>query len=281
MADIVVTGVTGAVGGRVASTLAERGAEQRLVVRGGAGRAPDLPGAEVAVAAYDDPDALARAFEGAATLLFVSGAEHPDRLEQHRTVARVAGEAGIARVVYTSFLGAAPDCTFTLGRDHFHTEVALREAGMALTALRDAFYQDLLPSFVGDDGVVRGPGGVGRFSPVARADVADVAVEALLDDRWADHALALTGPDLVTMAGVVERVGAIAGRDLAYVDETVDEAYASRRAGWPEAGQFELDAWVSTYTAIADGSQDILSDDVERVLGRPPTDLDTTLRQVT
>ncbi len=281
MANIVVTGATGAVGGGVARALAERGIDQRLVVRGDAARAPDLPGADVAVAAYDDADALAGAFDGAETLMFVSGAEHPDRLAQHRTVARVAGEAGIRRVVYTSFLGAAPDCTFTLGRDHFHTEVALREAGMALTALRDAFYQDVLPSFFGDDGVLRGPAGDGRFSPIARADVVDVAVQALLDERWADHSLALTGPELVDMADVAGRVGAVTGRDLSFVDETVEEAYESRREGWPDAAEFELDAWVTTYTAIADGSQAVVSDDVERVLGRPPTDLDTTLRQVT
>ncbi len=281
MVDVVVTGATGHIGGAVADALAERGVDQRLVVRGSADRAPDLPGAEVAVADYDDAEELASAFAGADTLLFVSAAEHPDRLAQHRTVARVAGEAGVRRVVYTSFLAAGPDSTFTLGRDHFHTEVALRDAGLSVTALRNGFYQDLLPFFFDDEGVLRGPAGTGRFAPVARRDVADVAVATLLDDDWADHALALTGPELVTMDDLAERVGAVTGRDLRFVDETVDEAYASRRRSWPDAEDYLLDAWVSTYTAIADGSQDRVSDDVERVLGRPATDLDTTLRQVT
>lgn len=280
MVDIVVTGATGHIGARVAAALADRGVDQRLVVRGSAGRAPDLPGAEVAVASYDDPDALAAAFADASTLLFVSGAEAPDRVDQHRTVARVAGESDLRRVVYTSFLAAGPDATFTLGRDHFATEVALREAGLSVTALRDAFYQDVLPSFFSDDGIMRGPAGDGRLSPVARADVADVAVATLLDDDWADHALALTGPELVTATEVAERLGAISGREVSFVDETLEEAYASRRAAWPDAQDFLLDAWVSTYTAIADGSQEVLSDDVERVLDRPPTDLDTTLRRL-
>lgn len=279
MVDVVVTGATGHVGGAVAEALAERGVDQRLVVRGSADRAPDLPGAEVAVAAYDQPGALAEAFDGADTLLFVSGAEHPERLEQHRTVARVAGEAGIRRVVYTSFLAAGPESTFTLGRDHWHTEVALREAHLSLTALRNGFYQDVLPWFFDDEGVLRGPAGDGRFAPVARRDVVDVAVATLLDDDWADHALRLTGPELVTMAELAERVGAITNRDLRFVDETREEAYDSRRAGWPDAEEYLLDAWVSTYTAVADGSQDVVTDDVERVLGRAPIDLDTTLRQ--
>lgn len=280
MVDVVVTGATGHVGGAVARALADRGVDQRLVVRGSVDRAPDLPGAEVVVAPYADPEALASAFADATTLLFVSGAEAPDRLAQHRTVARVAGESGLERVVYTSFLAAAPDATFTLGRDHWATEVALREAGMSVTALRDAFYQDVLPSFFGDDGVMRGPADDGRLSPVARADVADVAVATLLDDDWADHALVLTGPELVTASEIAERWAAISGRDATFVDETLEQARASRRASYPDVEDFLLDAWVSTYSAIADGSQDVLSDDVERVLGRPPTDLDTTLRRL-
>lgn len=60
---IAVTGATGAVGGRVAELLAERGAPLRMVVRD-ADRAPRIEGAEVAGgASYSDPEAMGRAFE--------------------------------------------------------------------------------------------------------------------------------------------------------------------------------------------------------------------------
>ncbi len=38
--------------------------------------------------------------------------------------------AGVRRIVYTSFVGAAPDCTFTFGRDHFHTEEHIKATGV-------------------------------------------------------------------------------------------------------------------------------------------------------
>lgn len=63
---IVVTGATGVVGGVVAREPAARGLPFRMVVRDPE-RAPALPGAEVAVAAYDDPDALAAALEAGIT----------------------------------------------------------------------------------------------------------------------------------------------------------------------------------------------------------------------
>ena len=80
---IAVTGATGGLGGCVARGLAERGVRPRLIVRDPA-RAPQLPGADIAVAAYQDAEAMARALEGTTTLFLVSGHEDPDRVSLHR-----------------------------------------------------------------------------------------------------------------------------------------------------------------------------------------------------
>ena len=96
-AGVVVTGVTGGLGGRVARRLAERGVGQRLVARD-PGRAPELAGAEVAAASYDDRDSLRRAFAGAHTLFMVSASEDPDRLRLHANVVGAATDAGVERV---------------------------------------------------------------------------------------------------------------------------------------------------------------------------------------
>lgn len=98
-------------------------------------------------------------------------------------------------MVYTSFVSAAPDATFTLGRHHFNTEVHLRSTGMAVTFLRDNFYLDFMPALVGDDGVIRGPAGDGRVAAVARADIARVAVSVLTDPAaHRDRTYDLTDP---------------------------------------------------------------------------------------
>ena len=67
------------------------------------------------------------------------------------------------------------------------------------------------------------------------------------------------------------------GRDLRYEEETVEEAYASRRAAYG-AEDWQLDAWVSTYTAIADGSCAAVTDDVLRLTGHPARTLEQALR---
>jgi NAD(P)H dehydrogenase (quinone) len=217
------------------------------------------------------------ALEGVETLLMVSAAESATRLDEHRGFVDAAAAAGVRHVVYTSFLGAAPDCTFTLGRDHWATEQHLRASGMATTFLRDNFYADFLPLMVGDDGVIRGPAGDGLLSAVARADVAAVALAVLLDPAArAGATYALTGPEAITLTEAAA-ILTETGREVTFHDETVEEAYASRRR-W-EAPQWQYDAWVSTYTAIRAGECAVVSDDVRRVTGREPLSLRDLLRK--
>lgn len=268
---LAITGSTGALGGAVARHLAARGVAQRLVARS-PDRAPVLDRAVAVAAAYGDRDAALHALDGVTTLFMVSAAESADRLDQHLTFVDAAVDAGVEHVIYTSFFGAAPDCTFTLGRDHFATEEHLRSRGLAFTFLRDNFYLDFLPLTVGEDGVIRGPAGAGRVSAVARSDVADVAARVLADPvahRGATYDL--TGPEALTFAEVATMLGTATGRPVSFHDETVEEAYESRTP-W-NAPDWQNDAWVSTYTAIRAGEVSAVSDDVRLITGRDPISL--------
>jgi uncharacterized protein YbjT (DUF2867 family) len=271
MTTIAVTGATGRLGGRVARLLADDGVPQRLIVRD-ATRAPHLAGAEVRVAEYADPAALTTALEGVDVALMVSGAEAIDRVAQHRGAIDAAVRAGVGHLIYTSFIGAGPTATFTLVRDHGATEEHLRASGLTYTILRDNLYADFLPLMVGEDGVIRGPGGDGRVAAVAQDDIAEVI--ATLLRASGDHAgrtYDLTGPDAITLAEAAAEIASATGRPVSYYDETIEEAYASRASyGAPD---WQVDAWVSTYTAIAAGELAAVSGDIEAITGHPPTSL--------
>jgi uncharacterized protein YbjT (DUF2867 family) len=276
VASLAVTGSTGRLGGRVARRLAAAGVPQRLVVRDPA-RAPELPGATVAQASYDDPEATKHALTGCDVVLMVSGVEAVDRVHQHRTFIDAARDAGVPHVVYVSFYGAAPDATFTLARDHWATEQHIRARGLTFTFLRDNLYADFVPAMVGPDGVVRGPAGHGRVALVAQDDIADAAVAVLRDPAaHAGRTYSLTGPEALTLTEVAAALSAVTGRAVTYETETLEEAYASR-AGY-DAPAWQLDAWVSTYTAIADGSLAAVTSDIPDLTGHPAATLEQVLR---
>jgi len=268
MPTVAVAGSTGYVGGAAARELASSGIPLRLLVRD-PGRAPNLPGATVVQSTYADGNAAA--LEGVETLLMISAAENEDRLGEHRAFIDSAHRAGVRHIVYTSFVGAAPDCTFTLGRDHFATEEYIKAVGFDFTFLRDNFYSDFMRFMVGEDGVIRGPAGDGRAALVTRADVAAVA-SAVLKDPAAHRNMTynLTGPEAISMTDVATILSR-RGAPVTFHNETVPEAYASRES-WNAPG-WQNDAWVSTYTAIANGELSEVSGDIQRILGRPAKSL--------
>jgi uncharacterized protein YbjT (DUF2867 family) len=278
MATLAVTGSTGQVGGRVARRLADAGVEQRLIVRD-PGRAPRLPNTEIAVAAYGDAAAGA-ALRGIDLLFMVSAAESASRRAEHLAFVDAAADAGVRHVVYLSFLNASPDATFTLARDHAATEQHIRDRGLTWTFLRDSAYADFVPALADADGVIRGPAGDGRVSLVAQDDVGEVAARVLLDPAdHEDEVLSLTGPQALSLAEVAEVLARATGRPARYEPETIEQAYASRAAyGAPE---WQVEAWVSTYLAIAAGELAEVTDDIPRLTGHPATSLTQVLTRRT
>lgn len=278
MADdlIAVTGATGELGGRVATRLAARGTSQRLIVRDPS-RAPAAGDAQVVVASdYAAGDEMRAALEGAETLLLVPGRESQDRVAQHKTAIDAAVAAGVQRIVYFSVVGAKPDAVFTLNRHHWATEEHIRASGLAHTFLGMSLYLDFMPRFAGADGVIRGPADEGHLAPVARDDLADVAVEVLLGRRHDGETVPVTGSERFTLGEAAEELSRLTGERISFRDETLEEAYESRsHYGAPD---WEVEGWVSSYAAIAAGEFDVVSEAVQDIAGHPPMTLEAYMR---
>lgn len=269
--QIAVTGSTGRVGGLVAGHLARAGVPMRLLVRT-PDRAPSHPDSTVHRVSYDDGPSAVAALAGVKLAFMVSAGESEDRVGEHLSFVAAAAEAGVEHLVYLSFAGASPTCTFTLGRDHAATEEAIPESGMAHTFLRDNFYADFMPLLAGEDGVIRGPAGTGRVAVVAQVDVAAAASAVLMNaSAHRNTTYTLTGPEALTMTEVAAIVSETTGRAATFHNETVEEAYSSRASfGAPS---WEVDAWVSTYTAIAAGEVNTVTGDIPVLTGKPATSL--------
>ncbi|MDQ1535643.1 MAG: hypothetical protein QOE58_36 [Actinomycetota bacterium] len=265
---IAITGATGNLGARVARELASQGVKHRLIVRKPAA-APEVPGAEVAVATYEDSEAMARALEGIGTLFLVSAGESPDRVSLHRQAVKGAALAGVERIVYTSFMGAAPNATFPFARDHSLTEQAIREAGISLTAMRNSLYADVAPLFVGTDGVIRAPAGHGRLAWVARADVARLAAVLLVEPGHEGQIYDVSGPHAIDLHETARLLTKATRRAIRYHAETLAEARESR-SGHPE---WLVEGWIGSYRMLDTGEGSVTSHTIEHLTGRPPMTL--------
>jgi NAD(P)H dehydrogenase (quinone) len=274
---IAVTGSTGELGGRVARGLSAQEIPIRLLVRDPA-RAPRLALSElVSVPSYGDGTAMRDALRGIDTLFLVSGREQLGRVAEHVSAIDAAVAAGVQRIVYTSFAAAGPDTTFTFGRDHFHTEQHIRSTGVGFTFLRDNLYLDYIPLLVGADDVIRGPADDGRVAAVARDDIADVAIAVLTSDEHDNKTYALTGPEAFTLTEAAAELSRATGRPITFENETLEEARASRAGSG--AADWEIEGWVTSYAAMANGDLEHVSDAVQRLTGHAPRSLAELLRK--
>ncbi len=224
----LVTGATGAVGGRLAHELADRGHEIRCLVRD-RDRAADLADADFDLHEGDvtDPDSLRGAGEGVDVAYYLvhsmGRGSNGDFRERDRDAARafagMARDEGVSRVVYLGGLGGdEPDSDHL--RSRHETALALREHGPELTYFRASMvvgaasesYRTLrylverLPAMVAPAWLKT------RTQPIAIDDAIDYLASAAEIPQSAGREVQIGGLDVVTygqaldlMADALER----------------------------------------------------------------------------
>ena len=278
MPEIAVTGVTGNLGGMVARLCKKNKIEVRNLARN-VEKAEKLGFYNVFKSSYDKSADTVKSLKGIEVLFMVSGSENPNRVQQHKDFIDAAKIAGVSHIIYLSFYNASKNSIFTLGRDHYATEEYIKENGFQYTFLRDNFYVDFFVDLCREYGEIKGPAGNGKVSAVVRSDVSEVAAKILENPgKWENQTLNMTGPEELSMAEIVKAVSEYFGKEIKYIEETVEEAYESRKI-W-KAEQWEYDSWVSTYTAISENEQSGISNDIEKVLGGKATSLVEYLKKI-
>ncbi|MFB6509626.1 SDR family oxidoreductase [Streptomyces virginiae] len=272
--SIVVTAATGALGRLVVEELLERVPADRVaVVVRDEEKAADLAarGIEVRVADYDDPAALARAFEPGDRVLLISGNEIGRRVAQHTAVIDAAKAAGVAQLAYTGILGG-PEADFELASEHTTTEQAVLASGLPYTFLRNGWYHENytreLPTVLGHGAVV-GSAGEGRVASAARADYAAAAAVVLTGEGHLNRIYELSGDTAWSLGEYAAEVSALSGKEIAYAEVPADEHLRILTgAGVPEGFAAII---VDVDAAIARGRLADTGGDLSRLIGRPTT----------
>lgn len=265
--DILVLGATGKTGRRLTARLRDTGtARVRAASRSG----------EV-VFDWSLPHTWGPALAGAGAVYLVA----PDDASPVREFVRQAEAAGVHRFVALSGHGiekAGDD----FGRGMAAGEEAVRESAAEWTVLRpNNFFQNF------DEDLWLAPLRAGRLGlPIGEMpepfvdadDVAAVAARVLTEEGHAGRTYELSGPRAITFAEATRTIAEAAGRPIRFEELTPAAHRAELLAGgWPEAAADALGAMFALHRA---GHTAEVTDDVRRVLGRDPADLEPWARRV-
>lgn len=261
---ILITGATGNVGRPLIDYLLAAGADVRAVSRDPS--AADLPAAVQVVASPFD------GLRGATAVFLNSRALGG----QMAALVDAAARSGVRRLVALSAINADDDDSRQPSRfrGDRNREVDLLAAGSGLpwVSLRPTLFAS---NFIGmwaaqirAGDCVYGPHSGASLAPIADADIAAVAVHALLDDDLVGHRIMLTGPQALTNAELAGVIGTVLDRPIRY-QEVPPHAVRDRFAEMGFPAGF-ADAYVAMLARTLEQPA-VVTHDVDNVLGRPAT----------
>jgi uncharacterized protein YbjT (DUF2867 family) len=253
---ILVLGATGKTGRRVVERLQARGVEVR------AGSRSSQPPFH-----WEDASTWAPALEGVSAVYvsYFPDLAVPGAPEAVGALAEQAQRGGVQRVVLLSGRGE---------EEAQRSERVVAAAGIDWTVVRCSWFNQNFSEGYMLDPILGGelalPAGDVPEPFVDAQDIADVAVAALTEDGHTGEIYELTGPRLLTFAEAVAEIGRATGRELRYVQVSMDE-YAAAAA---EQDIPDDVAWLIRYlfSEVLDGRNANLADGVQRALGREPRD---------
>jgi uncharacterized protein YbjT (DUF2867 family) len=254
---ILVLGGTGKTGRRVVERLTARGLPVRVGSRSGQ---PPFD--------WEERSTWSPALEGVASvyLSYYPDIAVPGAVEAVGSFAELAVESGVRRIALLSGRGE-PEAE--------RAERAVRDTGADLTILRSTwFMQNFSEDYMLEHvlaGEIRLPGGEVPTPFLDVEDIADIAAEALTDDRHVGQLYELTGPRSLTFAEAAAEISGAAGREVRYVPVSLDE-HAAEAAEHGVPPEF-VDLLTYLFKeVVVDGRNAGTTDGVKRALGREARD---------
>ncbi len=246
MKQILVTGATGTVGRQVVSQLlATEGRVGALTRDPASANLPD--GVDIRRGDLTIPQTLDACLDGVDVVFLVWTA---DSRAVSRAIEQIARYA--RQIVFLSSPHQTPHPLFQqpnpLAAMHAELELSIQRSGLDWTFLRPGMFAANARSWwapqirAGD--VVRWPYADAPTAPIHEADIAAVAVSALLDTRHKGADYVLSGPQSLTQREQVEIIGDVIGRQLHFEEISPEEA--RRELGFPlPAMNMLLNAWAA------------------------------------
>ncbi len=200
----------------------------------------------------------------------------PGAVDDIRTFTELAVAAGVQRLVLLS--GRGED---EAQLSEQVVQQVSQQAGIDWTIVRASWFnQNFDESFLLEPilaGEVALPVGDVQEPFIDVDDIADIVTAALTENGHAGQLYEVTGPRLMTFRDAIAEIAAATGRDIHYIDVSLDDYNAAMRgADIPEDY-----IWLVNYlfTTVLDGRNTSLADGVQRALGRSPRDFSDYVRE--
>jgi uncharacterized protein YbjT (DUF2867 family) len=261
---VYVYGATGKVGTPLVSSLVSAGHEVRAATR-------NPRPAEGALSYVDSGDPTQ--IDGTNAVFLLSPPGVTDQYSWLKPYVDQAASSGVRKVVLMTAMGVefAPD-----EMPMRKIELELLNSGLDATVIRPNWFMDNFHTFwisgILSDGKIYFPGGDAKVSFIDARDIGASAATLLTNGGHSGEGLTLTGPEALDHHQVAEKLSAVTGRTISYVDvDPQDFKQGMIQAG---LGEEYADALVGLTESVRAGYAAPVAPTVKELLGREPISFD-------
>ncbi len=282
---ILVTGATGQLGSSVISQLNKVSSKDQFAIFARDEKKAikyKEQGIEVRLGDFNQISSLGHAFEGITKLLLISTMEF-NRFEQHKNVIDAAKIAGVKHIIYTGL--AIQDIETSNVKDlmqsHFDTEKYIQASGLDFTFVRNTMYTDAIPQIIGEavfDTGIYLSGGDGKVPYALRREMGEAIANILVQDNHENKTYNITGDVAYSYADIAQTLGELSHKKIDYIDldETVYEQFLIDL----HLPEFLVYLTKGTVVDIKQHQYEVNNSDLKTLLGRPPLDLKSALKEL-
>lgn len=267
MKKILVIGASGNVGKEVIQQLSEH--HVSII---GATRHPEKqqPASNLTWKQFDvtKQEDLSKLFQGVNRVFLMSAPGYAEQDEILAPLIKAAQYQNVEKVVLMTAIGvdASDDIPFR------KAELQLEQSGLNYAIIRPNWFNQNFHTYwmggIKAENKILVPAGLGKTSFIDVQDIAACAVSLLISEQSENQTYVLTGPESLSYHDIAKMISSVAGQDIGYEDTTPQIfKQGLLQAQLPED---YADLLVGLFEFVKLGYVSEISNDVEKIIGRPP-----------
>jgi len=283
---IVITGTSGSLGNHIAELLLTQ--EQTQNIRLTSRTVEKLEkykqaGFDTALFDFDNQASMASALEGCKTLLLISGtASVGKRLLQQRAAVEAAKQAGVERIIYTSYANPGVNSYFSFAEIHADTEQQIINSGLRYSILRNPMYMENIAGPIqaaANSGVLAAPGQNAERTYLTKKNIAEITVNVLLNNDEANTVYELTGSEVVTLNTIAATASKVLDKQISVTDLPIS-AFVDKLVSL-KLPPFLVTSLAGLAQAIKSEEYKAVNTQAEKLLGKAPTTIEAFIKSIT
>ena len=195
----------------------------------------------------------------------------PSQVKLETEISAEAEKRGVKHIVKISSIDATPESISPISSSHYEVELFLSGLSLTTSTIKPTFFMQnflrVCDSIKNSDSFSL-PLGTAKIGMIDANDIGEIASNIAMNKPLNSKSYLITGPQLIDLYQVAEKMSAVFGREIRYLEHSHEEFkhYLANTIRDP----WTVEAISQWYEEIGSGSLEIITNECLELLGKSP-----------